>query len=88
MEDRARSIGLQVTVDGNQDERLLNLSAGRRVQARIRTTPDRHLDLMVVDTGEWRLAEVTTDGSAPPRIVARGRLPSSYRDEDRRESFR
>jgi hypothetical protein len=87
MADQPRSIGLHVTVDGNQGERLLNLAAGRRVQARIRITPDHHLDLMVVDTGEWRVAEVASDGSAPPRIMARGRLPSSYRDEDRRGSF-
>ena len=78
-----RSIGLHVTVDGNHDERLLNLSAGRRVQARVRTQPDCHLDLMVADTGEWRLVEVASDESAAPRMLARGQLPDSHFVDDR-----
>jgi hypothetical protein len=75
------SAGLLVTVD-DEEGRLLTRGARREIRAKVRVEPDSYLDLMVVDTGEWRLIEVSADGRAAPRILAKGRLPTSqYVDE-------
>lgn len=76
-----RSLSLFVEVHGNEDERLLSFGARRKLEARIGTNRDRWLDLLIVDSGEWRLVEGAGDGSIP-RLLAKGRLPSAFLDDD------
>jgi hypothetical protein len=74
-----RSAGLYVTVD-SEHGRQLGAPFTHRVQARVGTVADHYLTVMVLDTGEWVLTEVDLAGS--PRIIARGKLPTSRYDED------
>jgi hypothetical protein len=45
------SIGLWLALDDNDDQRLLNVNVGRKLPAQVATTPDCHLDLLVLDDG-------------------------------------
>jgi hypothetical protein len=68
-----RSAGLYVTVD-SEHGRQLGAPFTHRVQARVGTVADHYLTVMVLDTG--------VDLARSPRIIARGKLPTSRYDED------
>jgi hypothetical protein len=52
-----RSLSLLIEVHGNGDGRLLSFGARRKLEARIGTSRDRWLDLLIVDSGEGRLID-------------------------------
>lgn len=75
-----RSAGVWVLVarDGGQDQ---TVHARRYVRVRLRAAPGAFVSVVLTDTGEYRIAELNSDH--PPRIIARGRLPSSRYVDDR-----
>jgi hypothetical protein len=73
-----RSAGVYIEVDGEEGN-LLRTGAEHSITARIATQPGRYFVVTVADTGVWTISEALLDG--PPRLVARGQLPSSRYDE-------
>ena len=64
--------------DGGRPRRI---TAQRYVRLRVHTRPGSLISLVVTESGGWRLAE-QRDSSLKPRLLARGRLPSSAVQDD------
>jgi hypothetical protein len=72
-----------VLLEATDDEGQLHRHVYRpRLRGRVYVTPDHYLAVQVMDTGEWVLHEVNHGNR--PRVIARGKLPSSRYAEDRR----
>jgi hypothetical protein len=77
-----RSAGLYVEVAGPEGQPFQHFLAPHSVTVRVGTSGDQYVRVQVTDDGQWVVSEVTLSGS--PHIIARGRLPSSHYEDDRR----
>ena len=79
MSDRSAGVYVSVQSDGGEVHRL---GARRYVRIRVYARPGHYLSLILTDAGDWRLAEQSALAE-PPRVHARGKIPSSRFTDER-----